>query len=212
MLSPLACARDALLPPHTRRERPGGDTGYTPPPLVQSRDNVRPFPPATGPGQSGVVQELWYLPTVCLRSLQTSWLVMYLQDALIVLAITLQGRVQHPARAQSPLGLLRLQSLQGFAGSGPHSPSGGLGGGRLRAGGTKGAVQPRLHHSLPLGPEFHTGLGGIVALWSGRLVPNIRAAPSPGGSPQPFSSPTSLSSSLKMGAPRLTCLTGVRVN
>lgn len=75
--------------------------------------------------------------------------------------------------------------------------------------------------SLPLTalgtrPLYPTGRGSL-ALWSGcweprMLVPNTRATANSGGLPQPFPSQTFVSSSLKMGVTRLTCLAGVRVN
>lgn len=94
----------------------------------------------------------------------------------------------------------------------------GLAGGRMPAGGQKGASCMAM--SLPLTWGTRTlGLacGGFLPLrlghWGpGMLVPNLRAAPDPGGSPQPSPSQTSVPSSLKMGVTRLTCLTGVRVN
>lgn len=75
---------------------------------------------------AGVVKELWYLPTVCLHWLQTSWLVMCGYDAFNALAITLQGSLQHHAEAGTSLGLLDFKGLQGPEGSPPHGPPGGL--------------------------------------------------------------------------------------
>lgn len=50
------------------------------------------------------MKELWYLPTVRLHWLQTSWLVMHGYEALSALTTTLQGSIQHHAEAETALG------------------------------------------------------------------------------------------------------------
>lgn len=71
---------------------------------------------------------------------------------------------------------------------------------------------PRPYPSLPWGPILFTRPGEVPGFVVGVLVPNTRPTANSGGLPQPFPSQTFVSSSLKMGVTRLTCLAGVRVN